>query len=202
MEDQGGRAWFPPPLLLPIEERSSPRAQVVGWPPIRSYRKNIMSQKTTTTTEVAEKTSGSGEAAFVKVCMDRAPYLRKVGLENTRATNSPLMPWPRFSVPSPWGLLVLRVDAAVSAEVAFLPLLKFGYCSNWFGCWLVDCLSVCYEEKADQVRRSYQDSGVKLRSYFLGIIKFKAHRMCCGGLAGPWLSIWCMLHVCVAAVFF
>lgn len=65
----------------------------------------------------------------------------------------------------------------------------------------MDCLSVCYEEKADQVRWSYQDSGVKLRSYFLGIIKFKAHRMCCGGLAGPWLPIWCMPHVCVAAVF-
>ncbi|KAF7150670.1 hypothetical protein RHSIM_Rhsim02G0032800 [Rhododendron simsii] len=57
------------------------KAQVVGWPPVRSYRKNVMSQKTTTTTEVAEKTSGSGGAAFVKVCMDGAPYLRKVDLK-------------------------------------------------------------------------------------------------------------------------
>ncbi|KAF7150587.1 hypothetical protein RHSIM_Rhsim02G0032100 [Rhododendron simsii] len=135
MEDQGGRAWFPPPLLLPIEERTSPRAQVVGWPPVRSYRKNIMSQKTTTITEVAEKTSGG--AAFVKVCMDGAPYLRK------------LVIFVFSSVAKIQGLLVLRVDAAVSAEVAFLPLLKFGYCSNWFGCRLVDCLSVCHDEKAD-----------------------------------------------------
>ncbi|KAE9453060.1 hypothetical protein C3L33_15030, partial [Rhododendron williamsianum] len=56
--------------------------QLVGWPPVRSSRKNVMShQKTTTTTEVAEKTSGSGGAAFVKVSMDGAPYLRKVDLK-------------------------------------------------------------------------------------------------------------------------
>ncbi|OAY55648.1 auxin-responsive protein IAA14 [Manihot esculenta] len=54
------------------------KAQVVGWPPVRSFRKNIMAQKTTT--EEAEKASGSS-AAFVKVCMDGAPYLRKVDLK-------------------------------------------------------------------------------------------------------------------------
>ena len=52
------------------------RAQVVGWPPVRSFRKNIMSQRSTTAE--ADKTSGGG--AFVKVCMDGAPYLRKVDL--------------------------------------------------------------------------------------------------------------------------
>lgn len=49
------------------------RAQVVGWPPVRSFRKNIMSQKSNN--EESEK------AAFVKVSMDGAPYLRKVDLK-------------------------------------------------------------------------------------------------------------------------
>jgi auxin-responsive protein IAA len=50
----------------------------VGWPPVRSYRKNMMAQKNTS--EEGEKGS-SGTAAFVKVCMDGAPYLRKVDLK-------------------------------------------------------------------------------------------------------------------------
>lgn len=54
------------------------RAQVVGWPPVRSYRKNMMAQKNTS--EEGEKVSSAG-AAFVKVCMDGAPYLRKVDLK-------------------------------------------------------------------------------------------------------------------------
>jgi len=70
-------------LLQEAKDPAKPpaKAQVVGWPPVRSYRKNIMSQKTTTTAEAAEKTSGSGGAVFVKVCMDGAPYLRKVDLK-------------------------------------------------------------------------------------------------------------------------
>ncbi|KAK4361588.1 hypothetical protein RND71_020540 [Anisodus tanguticus] len=52
------------------------KAQVVGWPPVRSFRKNVMAQKSNT--EETEKTSA---AAFVKVCMDGAPYLRKVDLK-------------------------------------------------------------------------------------------------------------------------
>ncbi|KAK4720258.1 hypothetical protein R3W88_018596 [Solanum pinnatisectum] len=39
-----------------------PKAQVVGWPPVRSYRKNIL------------------EASYVKVSMDGAAYLRKIDL--------------------------------------------------------------------------------------------------------------------------
>ncbi|XP_050218601.1 auxin-responsive protein IAA14-like [Mercurialis annua] len=55
------------------------KAQVVGWPPVRSYRKNvIMAQKSSG--EECEKGSGNS-AAFVKVCMDGAPYLRKVDLK-------------------------------------------------------------------------------------------------------------------------
>lgn len=57
------------------------RAQVVGWPPVRNYRKNVMAQKSNT--EEAEKAvaGGGSAAAFVKVSMDGAPYLRKVDLK-------------------------------------------------------------------------------------------------------------------------
>jgi auxin-responsive protein IAA len=49
------------------------KAQVVGWPPVRSYRKNVMVS--------CQKSSGGPEAAaFVKVSMDGAPYLRKIDL--------------------------------------------------------------------------------------------------------------------------
>jgi auxin-responsive protein IAA len=41
---------------------------VVGWPPVRSFRKNILAEKS------------SPAAAFVKVSMDGAQYLRKVDL--------------------------------------------------------------------------------------------------------------------------
>ncbi|XP_062108210.1 auxin-responsive protein IAA14-like [Humulus lupulus] len=74
------------------------KAQVVGWPPVRSFRKNIMAQKNTVDQESSDHqkiTSISGGAAganggastnnsggaFVKVCMDGAPYLRKVDLK-------------------------------------------------------------------------------------------------------------------------
>ena len=58
------------------------KAQVVGWPPVRSFRKNILSvQKSSgsSTTKKEEKVMSS--AAFVKVSMDGAPYLRKVDLK-------------------------------------------------------------------------------------------------------------------------
>lgn len=61
------------------------KAQVVGWPPVRSYRKNMLSvQKTTggSETEKCEKQSPvNGGASLVKVSMDGAPYLRKVDLK-------------------------------------------------------------------------------------------------------------------------
>ncbi|CAL5038696.1 unnamed protein product [Urochloa decumbens] len=43
------------------------KAQVVGWPPIRSYRKNTMAM--------------NQGCLYVKVSMDGAPYLRKVDLK-------------------------------------------------------------------------------------------------------------------------
>ncbi|KAK9292671.1 hypothetical protein L1049_020649 [Liquidambar formosana] len=54
------------------------KAQVVGWPPVRSFRKNILAAPKNNTDE-GEKASCS--AAFVKVSMDGAPYLRKVDLK-------------------------------------------------------------------------------------------------------------------------
>ncbi|KAF6148310.1 hypothetical protein GIB67_025529 [Kingdonia uniflora] len=56
---------------------SAPKAQVVGWPPVRSFRKNIIS----TQKSKAEEEKVSNSAAFVKVSMDGAPYLRKVDLK-------------------------------------------------------------------------------------------------------------------------
>ena len=55
------------------------RAQVVGWPPIRSFRKNVMAVQKNSSDE-RSGSSGSG-VAFVKVSMDGAPYLRKVDLK-------------------------------------------------------------------------------------------------------------------------
>ncbi|KVH98029.1 auxin-responsive protein IAA1-like isoform X2 [Cynara cardunculus var. scolymus] len=42
------------------------KERVVGWPPVRSYRKNIM----------------KSNCKYVKVAVDGAPYLRKVDLES------------------------------------------------------------------------------------------------------------------------
>lgn len=47
------------------------KAQIVGWPPVRSNRKNIIQPKKT------ESESGM----YVKVSMDGAPYLRKIDLK-------------------------------------------------------------------------------------------------------------------------
>ncbi|GJY87773.1 ALP1-like protein [Tanacetum coccineum] len=56
-------------------------AQVVGWPPVQNYRKDVMAQKSTNEESekaMAANTSGSNGAMFVKVSMDGAPYLCKV----------------------------------------------------------------------------------------------------------------------------
>ncbi|KAG6589929.1 Auxin-responsive protein IAA27 [Cucurbita argyrosperma subsp. argyrosperma] len=74
------------PSAKPLHEEkpqlSAPaaKAQVVGWPPIRSFRKNSMATQPPKTTEDAEGKSGSG-CLYVKVSMDGAPYLRKVDLK-------------------------------------------------------------------------------------------------------------------------
>ncbi|KAE9596949.1 hypothetical protein Lal_00007271 [Lupinus albus] len=56
------------------------KAQVVGWPPIRSFRKNSMATTSKNNNEVDGKPGPA--ALFVKVSMDGAPYLRKVDLRN------------------------------------------------------------------------------------------------------------------------
>ncbi|KAE8714136.1 Auxin-responsive protein IAA27 [Hibiscus syriacus] len=58
------------------------RAQVVGWPPIRSFRKNTMASHPSKNDDDdnAEANLGS-ECLYVKVSMDGAPYLRKVDLK-------------------------------------------------------------------------------------------------------------------------
>ncbi|CAN1131782.1 Auxin-induced protein 22D [Linum perenne] len=43
------------------------KAQAIGWPPIRSYRKNCFEQKM--------------KSEYVKVSMDGAPYLRKIDVK-------------------------------------------------------------------------------------------------------------------------
>ncbi|XP_054794618.1 auxin-responsive protein IAA9-like [Prosopis cineraria] len=56
------------------------KSQVVGWPPIRSYRKNSLANTSKNNDEVDGKPGPA--ALFVKVSMDGAPYLRKVDLRN------------------------------------------------------------------------------------------------------------------------
>ncbi|CAL0299918.1 unnamed protein product [Lupinus luteus] len=45
------------------------KAKIVGWPPIRSYRKNSI-----------QEAESEGAGIYVKVSMDGAPYLRKIDL--------------------------------------------------------------------------------------------------------------------------
>lgn len=61
------------------------KAQVVGWPPVRSFRKNILSVQKNSNTEAEKSGTGSAAAAFVKVSVDGAPYLRKVDLKNFKS---------------------------------------------------------------------------------------------------------------------
>ncbi|KAK4767426.1 hypothetical protein SAY86_015176 [Trapa natans] len=55
------------------ESTRTTKTQVVGWPPVRSYRKNCLQPKKT------ESESGGG--VYVKVSMDGVPYLRKIDLK-------------------------------------------------------------------------------------------------------------------------
>lgn len=77
-------ANFSPSLKLVEEKKVSsvpaPKAQVVGWPPIRSFRKNTLATNLTKKADVAEASSSTG-CLYVKVSMDGAPYLRKVDLK-------------------------------------------------------------------------------------------------------------------------
>ncbi|KAG6582348.1 Auxin-induced protein 22B [Cucurbita argyrosperma subsp. argyrosperma] len=52
------------------------KAQIVGWPPVQSFRRNSLQSKKTAVATAAQESSGN----YVKVSMDGAPYLRKIDL--------------------------------------------------------------------------------------------------------------------------
>lgn len=54
------------------ESAPAPKAQIVGWPPVRSYRKSALQPK---------KAEAEGPGIYVKVSVDGAPYLRKIDLK-------------------------------------------------------------------------------------------------------------------------
>ncbi|KAL8162772.1 hypothetical protein V2J09_014261 [Rumex salicifolius] len=59
------------------------KAQVVGWPPIRSYRRNSFhndQKKEEEDEENLAKESANLMGMYVKVSMDGAPYLRKIDI--------------------------------------------------------------------------------------------------------------------------
>ncbi|CAA7037105.1 unnamed protein product [Microthlaspi erraticum] len=97
----GGSAVKDSKPVVPVKEKKSSaaapaaKAQVVGWPPIRSFRKNTMassqSQKqgggdnhNNSETE-AEAKSGPEPCLYVKVSMEGAPYLRKIDLKTYKS---------------------------------------------------------------------------------------------------------------------
>nr|CAB3505078.1 unnamed protein product [Digitaria exilis] len=57
------------------------KAQVVGWPPVRNYRKNTLAASATKSKAQAEEAASGGGPIYVKVSMDGAPYLRKVDVK-------------------------------------------------------------------------------------------------------------------------
>nr|CAB3498618.1 unnamed protein product [Digitaria exilis] len=63
-----------------LDKPRAPKAQAVGWPPVRSFRKNILQTRAAGDKEDDGGKSSGGAAALVKVSMDGAPYLRKVDL--------------------------------------------------------------------------------------------------------------------------
>ncbi|XP_048564264.1 auxin-responsive protein IAA5-like [Triticum urartu] len=66
------RAEDKPPSAAP----PAAKAQVVGWPPVRNYRKNTLAASAS-----KAKAGDDGAPHYVKVSMDGAPYLRKVDLK-------------------------------------------------------------------------------------------------------------------------
>ncbi|XWS18980.1 hypothetical protein CRYUN_Cryun32bG0091400 [Craigia yunnanensis] len=84
MKEVGGVPQSPKPvqdkknLVPPANEHPSApaaKAQVVGWPPIRSFRKNTMASN------LSKNSDDAAGCLYVKVSMDGAPYLRKVDLK-------------------------------------------------------------------------------------------------------------------------
>ncbi|KAF8659447.1 hypothetical protein HU200_058477 [Digitaria exilis] len=59
------------------------KVQVVGWPPVRAYRKNAChaAAEAASARRTTKKQGEQGGGLYVKVSMDGAPYLRKVDLK-------------------------------------------------------------------------------------------------------------------------
>ncbi|KAL0542059.1 hypothetical protein IC582_022148 [Cucumis melo] len=62
------------------------KTQVVGWPPVRSYRKNVIietekKKKKKKKKEIVNMELGLMSGMYVKVSLDGAPYLRKIDLK-------------------------------------------------------------------------------------------------------------------------
>ncbi|KAA0062550.1 hypothetical protein IC582_004181 [Cucumis melo] len=60
------------------------KTQVIGWPPVKSLRRNIIGPKKNKLEETKKSAVGDcsvGAVAFIKVSMEGAPYLRKVDLK-------------------------------------------------------------------------------------------------------------------------
>ncbi|PKA54437.1 Auxin-responsive protein IAA27 [Apostasia shenzhenica] len=77
----GGKEMAGKAMVVQEKKQQGPpaaKAQVVGWPPIRSYRKNTM-----TINPNKEDSDGKNRLGclYVKVGMDGAPYLRKIDLK-------------------------------------------------------------------------------------------------------------------------
>ncbi|XP_023521172.1 auxin-induced protein 22D-like [Cucurbita pepo subsp. pepo] len=68
-------------LTKSAQENPPPtKAQVVGWPPVRSFRKNCFQAKKKDEATAAAAAMAAG-GMFIKVSMDGAPFLRKVDLK-------------------------------------------------------------------------------------------------------------------------
>ncbi|EPS64485.1 hypothetical protein M569_10297, partial [Genlisea aurea] len=65
--------------------KTSAQTSVVGWPPIRSFRKNLAngssSSKADRSTAALTQSSGGGENLLVKINMDGVPIGRKIDLK-------------------------------------------------------------------------------------------------------------------------
>ncbi|KAJ3674723.1 hypothetical protein LUZ60_005339 [Juncus effusus] len=86
------------------------KAQVVGWPPIRSYRKNSFhARNTENKSEQVESASG----LFVKVSMDGAPYLRKIDLKSYKCYKE-----LREALESLFKCFSLEMDGSVVSDFA------------------------------------------------------------------------------------
>ncbi|CAD6204511.1 unnamed protein product [Miscanthus lutarioriparius] len=66
---------------LPPAAPPATKAQLVGWPPMWSYRKNTLAASASKSKVPAEEAASRGGPMYVKVSMDAAPYLRKVDIK-------------------------------------------------------------------------------------------------------------------------